>query len=345
MKRLFHKCISPQSQQIRQYLNTTLNSDSYLLSIPIQECNGKQVSYGKRIFTMPKLSLDNGIVLKPKKPNTTHLDFIQNKQSQIQQQVQVISKPFDIKYLELEDHNPIAITPYQIDKELFSNKILNPPFDYLRVLDMCVSVSGSNEYYLPKELEQFSDVIQQMIDIEHTINPLNANNYWAYVTVDQMAVEPSQTQRRRGCHIDGMEGPRIQPKVLPGHSYLICDKLPPVFYTQGFTTLTKDIDVLKDNIYDYFEENAREEETMIPNPYEIYMFTAYCVHRSDIAQQYTDRTVLRLYYACREFDRLGNTYNPVLPDKDYKNWAMTCRVWKDDMIESETSSGIVVKEL
>jgi len=227
----------------------------------------------------------------------------------------VISK-FDKENF-LTPHFPIVIGEVY-DTEKFSN-VRN-----LRVLDCPIKFPGSNEYRVPHELDQFDDVIAKAASHEHAINP-NIDQFYAYLTVDQKYVEADNFQRKPGCHVDGFQGLRINPKRLINRSYIAYDRVPTVFYGQSFET--EHLDEAKHDFFLSFDEQAKEEAEMRFDPYSIILMNAYSVHRSDKVTYPIYRTFFRLSYDVNRFDRFGNTHNPMF---DY-NWDMVTRNTKDKL--------------
>lgn len=186
-----------------------------------------------------------------------------------------------------------------------------------RILDLPIKIYDS-EYRLPEEVRSVQDLVQNVANFEHEINPA-INKYCCYLTTDQGWVEPGETQRRKGCHVDGFQGARIQPKQMINRSYIVSDRLPTVFYPHPFKT-----DHLDESIHNFFldfDRQANENLAWRSNPNEVVLSDAYMVHRSDVAKERIFRTFVRISYDTRRFDRLGNTHNPLF---DY-NWEMIPR--------------------
>lgn|ERR1019366_8170985 len=199
-----------------------------------------------------------------------------------------------------------AHTPLVID-EVFDQPKFSNPFEKvgIRVLDMPVKFSQSNDCRVPRELNQFDEVISKILSFERHINP-NIDLYYAYLTVDQCHISAGKTQRRPGCHINGLQtGPYRRPV---SRSYVVYDKMPPIFYAQSFDTSY--LDEEEDNYFLSFDDQANEEFAITFDPYNILLTNAYTVHRSDIAAASCFRTFLRLTFDLYKYDRLGNTKNP-----------------------------------
>ncbi len=186
-----------------------------------------------------------------------------------------------------------------------------------RVLDMPIRFPGT-EYRLPTQFLRYRDTIQQIIDHEHATNPY-IDDYFAYLTIDSGVVNKGATQRHGGCHVDGFQGSRIKRKTLVNRSYVVSDRDTTQFFCHSFM-----IDHLDDTKHDFFLDFDLQSElrySVRPDPYQIAFMDAYQVHRAMPAKITAHRTFLRLSFDVKEFDRLGNTHNPLF---DYE-WDMVVR--------------------
>jgi hypothetical protein len=197
----------------------------------------------------------------------------------------------------------------------------------LRILDLPIKMAGNNEYRIPKELLPFAEEIKRIVDHFHKIAPPGfAEKAYAYITIDQGYVDPGKTQRKGGAHVDGFQGARIQPKNELNYSYIASNLTPTAFYRQPF-----ELSKLDERVHDHFVEMDRQkkpEAMLLTNEFDVYLINAYSVHEATEAKQAGFRTFLRISFDVKEFDRLGNTHNPMF---DYK-WGMAPR---------ETQSGLL----
>jgi len=190
-----------------------------------------------------------------------------------------------------------------------------------RTLDLPIKFPGIQEIKLPHELAQFGDAIQRALNYEAVINR-KIDKYYAYLTIDQGLVKKDTLQREAPCHVDGFQGARWQPKVEVNHTYTLGDGLPTVYYPQAF-----DVRHLDPARHDFFWEfnkivaDTNSKHAWQPQPWEITMMDGYTVHRGTEAPEETFRTWLRLSWEVRQFDRLGNAYNPHFQ----YNWNMVPR--------------------
>ncbi len=77
------------------------------------------------------------------------------------------------------------------------------------------------------------------------------------------------------------------------------------------------------------DRQKKPESVLLTNEYEIYLMNAYLVHEGTEARQAGFRTFLRVSFDVKEFDRLGNTHNPMF---DY-NWGMAPRETQSGLLE------------
>lgn len=223
--------------------------------------------------------------------------------------IKTVHRTFD-KKLYYFPHTPIVVDDiYNVEK--FSRK------NNLRVLDMPIKFPKS-EYKIPKELNQFDEVISKIISFEHNINPY-IDQYYSYLTVDQGEVEENTFQRSPGCHVDGFQGDRVKEKRPINRSYIAYDNIPTIFYAQNFKT--DHLNEKTDDFFLSFDEQANESNAITFDPFQIVLMNAFTVHKSDAAKQSVYRTFIRLSYDTIIFDRFGNTHNPMFQ----YNWNMVSR--------------------
>jgi hypothetical protein len=222
--------------------------------------------------------------------------------------IKTVHRPFN-KELFSFPHTPIVV-----GETLNRSKFSRP--NKIRVLDTPIKFPDYPEYRLPKEVDQFDDVISMMISFEHKINPF-VNQYYAYLTVDQMEVDAGKTQRVAGAHCDGFQGAKVKYKRPGNRQYIAFDNTSPTFYAQEFKTAH--LDEKTDNFFLSFDEQADDTAAITFDPYTVVLCGAYTVHKSSVQEKREHRTFVRLIYDTRVFNRFGNTHNPLF---DYK-WDMT----------------------
>ena len=189
----------------------------------------------------------------------------------------------------------------------------------IRILDMPIKFPHLDEFRCPKELQQFSDIIQQIAAYEKAMNP-RINDYYCYITIDQKVVSKGKQTRRGGIHVDGFQGDRIKDPLPIDHSYLIYDVVPTIFYDQSFNVRSH----WNRSCHNYFEGFDSQKESgkkIFYAPLDILLINAYCLHEAPIVEKDLYRTFFRMTYTVREFDRTGNAHNPMF---DYQ-FDMACR--------------------
>lgn len=193
-----------------------------------------------------------------------------------------------------------------------------------RVLDMPIKFPNSRGIYIPAELNQFREAIQKIMDFEFSVNP-QFNAFYAYLTVDQKYVESGSSHRNSGPHVDGLQGRNYPVKLSIDHSYLVSNLDPTWFFTNSFNLSRFDVTV--DDFNKIFAQQADYSTLVRPGPYEIVMMDAFTVHESPVLSQGGLRTLLRLEFSEKVFDRLGNTHNPLF---NYQ-WNMVPRPIPNDL--------------
>ena len=197
-------------------------------------------------------------------------------------------------------HDPVIVGALALDEPIF----LQDHFA-LGILDMPIRVPGS-AYRLPDIIARAWPVVK--VCDSHAADR-GGDDRFCYLTVDQRLVKAGTTHRYAGCHVDGFQGARIDPKVEADFSYVVADALPTVFYRQAWDV--GGLDVAHDNFFRAFDEQARPDAAWRARPGEVVYCDAWCVHRADVAPIDMVRTFVRLSYSVREFDRIGNHVNPL----------------------------------
>lgn len=204
----------------------------------------------------------------------------------------------------------------------------NDSWSGLRILDMPIKFPGNSEYYIPKPLQPYLVNIHNVACSEMT-NVKNHEDFYCYITIDEKVIQPNESPRNGGCHVDGFQGSRINPKTRIDHSYIAVTDCPTVFYNQSFPC--SHLDESKHNFFKYWDSIAKNENEVFIETNKIYLMDAYTVHRSNAQNKLSKRIFFRMSYSVREFDRLGNTHNPMI---NY-NWEMVPRNMAANLIAPE----------
>ncbi len=178
----------------------------------------------------------------------------------------------------------------------------------LRVLDMPIKFPGSN-YRIPAELEQYESIIREVTR--------QGSDQYCYLTVDESGIS-----RTQGCHVDGFQGARIGDPKPADYSFIAVDAFPVKFYDTHF-----DVRHLDRRVHNYFLEFDKQAGRPIEGLLNyIYEMDCYTVHSA--AEVLGPRTFFRMSYSAREFDRLGNTVNPMF---NY-HWTMHERAIAESLV-------------
>lgn len=232
-----------------------------------------------------------------------------------------------------EDEKPIFDTMNTIwDKKHFETarkpivigKLKGPEKHYgnntPRILDMPIKFPGDLYFKVPTEFRNCRGILQRVLNAEASLNP-RFSEYYAYLTIDNSWVKKGECQRNGGFHVDGFQGARIKPKVMIDRSYIVASHDTPLFCPNSFSV--GDLDEARHNFFSVFDEDINEQglELWFSDPYEICLMDAYTVHSAIASTFNGTRRFLRVTFSVRQFDRLGNTHNPM-----YKyNWKMVPR--------------------
>lgn len=183
-------------------------------------------------------------------------------------------------------------------------------------LDMLIKLPSSKimlpePYSLNDSLLHF---INQATDYEDSILPEWRTTRNLFLTLDYRFVEPGKTHRNAGWHFDGMQGERYVDKLPVCHQYISSSILPTEFSDMPFDATI--LDERKHNWYKVIGNAITDDKTLFKAmPDDILLMSAYQMHRSPIASEsdFGWRVFVRLDFTLKQFDRLGNSINPILP--------------------------------
>ncbi|MEM9220011.1 MAG: hypothetical protein AAGD25_37505 [Cyanobacteria bacterium P01_F01_bin.150] len=175
-------------------------------------------------------------------------------------------------------------------------------------LDMLIKKPGG-PFKIPYSSPSILEFAHRCLAYERMVNP-NWHRYYAYLTVDQRTVSPGLTHRREGVHFDGMQGVAYGQKLPVCHSYVVSNTLPTRFYVHPFGA--SHLDEQYDNWYVEMGKQALKRLSFQPCPFDIFLMTAYQLHESVVATRRVKRTFMRLEFTLKQYNRIGNTLNPLL---------------------------------
>ena len=174
----------------------------------------------------------------------------------------------------------------------------------LYVLDMPIKMPGT-DYRIPSNLSQYAPLIKRIAE-------RGGSDGYCYLTVDE-----SGMSRNHGCHVDGFQGERIGDPLPCDHSFIMYDRGDTDFFKTKFSV--EGLDRTKHNFFKEFDKQVTTGDIVRYAPNIILEMDCYTIHRAADVQG--DRTFFRMSYSMREFDRLGNTINPMF---NY-DWDMVVR--------------------
>lgn len=198
-----------------------------------------------------------------------------------------------------------ARQPIVIDKVYDRYAFQNP---MPNVVDLPIKMAGDNTMYLPTEYEGMTEALSKIIGYEKSVNP-NYDEYYAYLTIDKRVVREGSSQSRIGYHVDGFQSAE-QTYTEVRRNYAVFDIVPTEFVVTPMET--RGLMGTVGEVYESFTHQSQHAEVIKAKPFEINHFDAYQVHTSAVALATTDRTYLRLSFAKRQLNRLGNGINPLI---------------------------------
>lgn len=208
-------------------------------------------------------------------------------------------------------HSRFRISKYnQVSKPLVIGKVHDTrKFSFaknelsgLSVFNCPIKVPGSNEYSIPKELDQFTETIKTIISFEHAINPFTIQ-YFAHLTIRQARVERNQFHGTFGaCFTNGL--PLINAKYNRpvARSYSIYDRVPDKFYCQSFN--------IKEPTVMEFSSQLDESTAVCYDPYSIVAHDVYTICKETTVDFPFYRTFFRLMFNTEK--RIGFDRNPMV---------------------------------
>jgi len=198
--------------------------------------------------------------------------------------------------------------------------------NFFWLLDLPIKMPHSN-WSIPVELSQFSEFIKKSIAYETLINP-NIQNCYAYLSIDQRPVKPTESQRRPGWHSDSFITNNTRPDIKQTNIemdsiYLAYNSIPTEFCTNSFT-FNKTFDHHNNtDVLNHFDKIAAGKPIITYKPFTILQMGPECVHRVgyNTSNNTCQRTFIKLVFSTEIFNRLGNDHNYLL---DY-NWPLVPR--------------------
>ena len=199
---------------------------------------------------------------------------------------------------------PFPIKQFQLDES----------FEDYRCLHLLIRQDDS-EVLLPDELVSY-DILDSMIETTDIYESFVGQYPYLYLTIDTLPVKKGETQRTPGWHVDCVQGDEVPVKKPSNLTFSWSDTVPMEYADQSFK-LPNYVNVSEYNIFECLAElidpiNIKQcEENML------YCINTYCVHRSSVAREDTDRTFIRLSYTHVPITNTSMTINPKI-EYNYK---------------------------
>ena len=167
---------------------------------------------------------------------------------------------------------------------------------------------GGGEILLPEEVDRKD--LRWLIDVTQVFAGGMGYPY-LYLTVDTLFVEAGKTQRSPGWHVDCLQGDEVPVKKPSQLTFSWSDTLPMEYADQSFE-LPDYVSMSEHNIFDCLAQCVRPESIRQCKAGVLYAINTYCVHRSAVAEEATERTFLRLSYTHVPITNTQMTVNPLM---------------------------------
>mmetsp|Transcript_3685 Transcript_3685/g.5447 ORF Transcript_3685/g.5447 Transcript_3685/m.5447 type:complete len:304 (-) Transcript_3685:46-957(-) len=283
----------------------------------------KIYDYNGLHFEVPLLSKDNPLIIQANEtqiPKKTQEEWFHRLKTTNSAMLDTVNTPFSYASFDSTSHAPFLVSPTIKNKKTFST----PSSSLLRVLDCPIKFPGSCEYRIPHELAcRIEEPLRLILSFYHLVlNPSHAIDFFAYLTFDEGPVPSNVPPRHGGIHVDGFQGSRVSPKHPLNHTFILYDALPTSFYPH-VSFDTSSLNPSKDHFFKEFERRHASSATPLFFPsYSLLLLNPYCWHASTpSSSSIPHRVFMRVSFSTRQFDRLGNTHNPLF---DY-SWSMVPR--------------------
>jgi len=169
------------------------------------------------------------------------------------------------------------------------------------VLYMPIRLPGGSVAILPPHLAAYRPLVNAALTAEQDL----LCRKYVYLTVKRLYVEPGNLGGRLGWHTDGFGTEDV--------NYIWCDKDPTEFCVQPFDLSDDHLESMVQ-----MEQQARPENIITLNPFDLVRIDARHVHRCPETPVPGFRTFARISFSDARYDLEGNAHNYSL---DY-DWPM-----------------------
>lgn len=209
-----------------------------------------------------------------------------------------VSNVFDIDYLKYT-REPIIVSPFAF-----------PTFTDLRVNHYLIKSNNSDVFQFGQLKDNsITDFVKTCISKCQEMN-LNTFDRYCYITIDQKKVQPGQSQRDFGWHIDGLQGDEVANKELADFQFIWADQTPTKFCTQVFNVSGLDVSV--HNVFNWLGKQVEDQFCYILNKNTIYLMNSYHVHTATRADVETYRKFVRLSFTLTPITSVKMTKNDTI---------------------------------
>jgi hypothetical protein len=180
------------------------------------------------------------------------------------------------------------------------------PVDEQMILRMLIKHPETG-FRIPDELLWLDETIHWLTGIQRQ---QQVENNFIYVTVRHGVVSSVDDDV---WHVDGFS---MRVPHVPEQNYIWTDSNPTEILNQEIS-LPDDFDPMKQNVHQYFQDVAREENTFTLRAGRIYGIDPYVIHRRPKLPAGTRRTFFRISFVPVEIEDDTNTPNPLLETRSY----------------------------
>lgn len=241
---------------------------------------------------MEILKVANYIELKPK-PDT-HTELI-SPESPLYSHMSLPWNPDFYAY----PRGPIEIAAISPEVAAKATKVLPPELSNIR--SMPIKRPGMEAIVLPKTLENFAEMVQQVADYQEFIRIFREKH--AYLTINQGLIAPNQTQRIPGVHVDGLQAGQAQ--IFPPEQSYSCafGELQTLFYpnqSYDFYGLPAD----KRAYAEYIKQVTDVNLAISSKEGVLHLWDSYTPHATpaNTSEEAQFRTFFRIEFSDRQFD-------------------------------------------
>lgn len=217
-------------------------------------------------------------------------------------------KDFDMNLFKYP-YMPLFLGKYKMDIENIDVNVLRLPIR----LNKANSPGGKDKIFLPKECLFAKDFILAQINYHRQFYWMNSDAY-IYLTI-RTTEKDCWYSNSQNWHIDGFQGSSNNVHI-PEQDFIWSNVNPTEFLLQPF--YVDGLDPSKNDINEYFNDNANEAMSYKGVENGVYVITPYNVHRVSNNEFNEKRVFIRLNFSPIAIDDDTNTQNPMLPLK-YSN--------------------------